>query len=230
MVLASGSLAAFYLLRWIAFMVKSHDGQTFTTVFGSAVTALVTMVLLVVVSTSMSALSSVQQTRTLRVVATNDNLTNLLNRKAFLDLAAEHFADHTATPGTGTLIMAALDQFKAITDTHGHDAGNNALRGFADACLARLHLTDLIGRYGGVEFIRLPPGSSPAQAETVAAEISKTANTRGHRPQPDTPSDSGQDSPVALVAVMRLPTSRETKHRQSNTDLALVIWDCPLFC
>lgn len=61
MVLASGSLAAFHLLRWIACMVKSHDGQTFTTVFGSAVTTLVTMVLLVVVSTSMSALSSVQQ-------------------------------------------------------------------------------------------------------------------------------------------------------------------------
>jgi predicted signal transduction protein with EAL and GGDEF domain len=133
MVAAAGGLAVFYFFRFLAFMIEGRNGPIFVTVFGSAVTTLVTMILLVVVSFSMAALSSEQQTRTLRVAASRDDLTGLLNRKAFMDLAAEQLADHSMTPDTGVLILADLDHFKAVNDTYGHAAGDLALQRFAQA-------------------------------------------------------------------------------------------------
>jgi diguanylate cyclase (GGDEF)-like protein len=173
MATAAGGLAVFYLLRWVAFLVEGQNGPIFVTIFGSAVTTLVTMVLLVVVSFSMAALSSEQQTRALRVVASRDDLTGLLNRKAFLDLAAEQLADRTITRGSGTLILADLDHFKSVNDTYGHAAGDLALQSFAEACTDTVRSTDLVGRYGGEEFVLLLPGTSAERAETIAEEISR---------------------------------------------------------
>ena len=131
------------------------------------------MVLLVVVSFSMAALSSEQQTRALRMVATRDDLTGLLNRKAFLDMAAELLGDRAVTQGVGALILADLDNFKAVNDTHGHAAGDVALQAFAAACQDTVRSTDLVGRYGGEEFVLLIPGASSARAEHIAEEISR---------------------------------------------------------
>ncbi|ACL38068.1 diguanylate cyclase [Pseudarthrobacter chlorophenolicus A6] len=173
MAVSAGGLAVYYFFRWLAFVLEGQDGRIFVTVFGSAVTTLVTMVLLVVVSFSMAALSSEQQTRALRVVASRDDLTGLLNRKAFLDLAAEQLADRAITGASGALILADLDHFKSVNDTYGHAAGDVALRRFADACIATVRTTDLVGRYGGEEFVLLMPGASPERAELVASEISR---------------------------------------------------------
>lgn len=170
---AAAGVAFFYFFRWLVFLVEGQDGQVFTTVFGSAITTLVTMVLLVVVSFSMAALSTEQQTRALRVVATRDDLTGLLNRKAFLDLAAERLADPSVTRGSGALILADLDHFKRVNDTYGHAAGDFALQAFAEACTATVRSTDLTGRYGGEEFVILVPGASAERAETIAGEISR---------------------------------------------------------
>jgi diguanylate cyclase (GGDEF)-like protein len=118
-------------------------------------------------------LSTEQQTRALRVVASRDDLTGLLNRKAFLDLATEQLADRTITGGSGALILADLDHFKTVNDTYGHAAGDLALQAFADACAATVRSTDLTGRYGGEEFVILVPGASAERAETIAEEISR---------------------------------------------------------
>ncbi|MET4591767.1 GGDEF domain-containing protein [Arthrobacter sp. 754] len=170
---AAAGMSVFYFGRLVAFLLEGQNGPTFVTYFGSAVTTLVTMVLLVVVSSSMSALSNEQQTRTLRMVATRDDLTGLLNRKAFLDMAAELLRDRAFTQGTGALILADLDHFKAVNDTHGHAAGDVALQSFAGACLDTVRSTDLVGRYGGEEFVLLLPGASALRAEKIAGEISR---------------------------------------------------------
>jgi diguanylate cyclase (GGDEF)-like protein len=173
MALAAAAMCVFYLGRLVSFLIEGQHGAVFVSVFGSAVTTLITMVLLVVVSFSMAALSSEQQTRTLRIVATRDDLTGLLNRKAFLDLAGEMLHDPAVTRGTGALILADLDHFKSVNDTHGHAAGDLALQAFAAACRETVRSTDLVGRYGGEEFVILIPGASPERAEKIAAEISR---------------------------------------------------------
>jgi diguanylate cyclase (GGDEF)-like protein len=193
MAVSAGGLAVFYFFRWLAFVVEGQDGPIFVTVFGSAVTTLITMVLLVVVSFSMAALSSEQQTRALRVVASRDDLTGLLNRKAFLDLAAEQLADRTITRGAGTLILADLDHFKSVNDTYGHAAGDLALQAFADACTATVRSTDLVGRYGGEEFVLLLPGTSAERAETIAEEISRRLAAA--------PSVDGMDMPTVSYGI-----------------------------
>jgi diguanylate cyclase (GGDEF)-like protein len=170
---ASGLMSAFYLARMVAFLFDGADGQIFVTYFGSAVTTLITMVLLVVVSFTMAGLSTEQQTRALRMVATRDDLTGLLNRKAFLDLAAGLLEDHSVTHGTGALILADLDHFKTVNDTHGHAAGDLALQAFAKACQDTVRSTDLVGRYGGEEFVILIPGASSERGEHLTAEVSR---------------------------------------------------------
>jgi diguanylate cyclase (GGDEF)-like protein len=173
MAAAAAGLSAFYFGRLVAFLLDGPEGPTFVTFFGSAVTTLVTMVMLVVVSFSMAALSTEQQTRALRTVATRDDLTGLLNRKAFLELAAEHLADPAVTRATGALILADLDHFKAVNDTYGHAAGDAALQEFAGACKDTVRSTDLAGRYGGEEFVLLIPGATADAAERIADAISQ---------------------------------------------------------
>ncbi|GER21723.1 hypothetical protein NCCP1664_02200 [Zafaria cholistanensis] len=173
MALAAGAVAVYYLGRCVAFIIDGPRGQVFLTVFGSAQTTLLTMMLLVVVSFSMAALSNEQVTRELRTRAIRDGLTGLLNRSGFMDLAAEEMRrlDGTGTPGA--LVLADLDHFKAVNDRYGHAAGDQSLRTFAAACAATIRSTDLVGRYGGEEFVLLLPGAGTVQAEVVARQISR---------------------------------------------------------
>jgi diguanylate cyclase (GGDEF)-like protein len=172
MAATSGLLAVFYLLRCLVFVAVGPDGQVFRTVFGSAATTLLTMTMLVVVSFTMAALSAEQVTAELRVRASQDGLTGLLNRSAFGDLvqdAVKRLGGHDAY---GSLVMADLDHFKALNDTNGHAVGDAALRAFAAACQSCTRATDLVARYGGEEFLLFLPGAAPEQAVRVAEQIS----------------------------------------------------------
>jgi diguanylate cyclase (GGDEF)-like protein len=100
-------------------------------------------------------------------------LTGLLNRTAFLDLGARQLDPLAKTGGSGALIMADLDHFKSLNDAHGHAAGDTALRFFAQACTAAVRSTDLVGRYGGEEFVLLIPGASADSAEAITEDINR---------------------------------------------------------
>ncbi|MHA7263380.1 GGDEF domain-containing protein [Arthrobacter sp. TMN-37] len=170
---ASGFLSVFYLGRAVAFVVGGVDGRVFQTLFGSAVTTLITLTLLVVVSFTMAALSNDQVTRNLRRKAARDGLTGLLNRSGFLDRATRELERLKGAGIPAALILADLDRFKEVNDTYGHAAGDTALQAFAAACSRSVRSTDLVGRYGGEEFIILLSGADAERAEAVSAEISR---------------------------------------------------------
>jgi diguanylate cyclase (GGDEF)-like protein len=71
----------------------------------------------------------------------------------------------------GQLILADLDHFKQINDEQGHLAGDRAIATFADACKTAVRSTDLVGRYGGEEFILLLAGATPDRATEITDAI-----------------------------------------------------------
>jgi diguanylate cyclase (GGDEF)-like protein len=121
----------------------------------------------------MTALSNDQLINRLSERAARDNLTGLLNRGTFMDLATQELERLHASSSVASLILADLDHFKAINDEYGHAAGDAALQAFAAACNESVRSTDLVGRYGGEEFILLLPGASQERAESIAADINR---------------------------------------------------------
>lgn len=170
----SGLVALFYAGRGVAFVVVGQHADLFRIYFGTQVTTLLTTVLLALVSFSMSSLSTEQQTRELRTRATRDGLTGLLNRGEFLRRAARTLRHSRRAHMPAALILADLDHFKAINDRYGHAAGDRALQAFASACRSAVRSGDLVGRYGGEEFILLLPETPIERAEAVVSTISHT--------------------------------------------------------
>ncbi|MCW2839418.1 MAG: hypothetical protein JWR55_901 [Aeromicrobium sp.] len=173
MAVMAGMLAVFYAGRTIAFVAVGQDGLLFEAVFGTEVTTLVTTVMLATVSFSMTSLSHVDDTLDLRARATHDGLTGLLNRTEFLRLAATKWRSVQHGQVRGSVVLADLDHFKHINDQYGHAAGDYALQTFAAACRGVVRSTDLVGRYGGEEFVLFLDGARPEHARLVASKINE---------------------------------------------------------
>lgn len=167
MALTSGVIAGYYLVRAGVFASVGPDHPIFVIGFGGQATTLLTMVLLVVVTFSMSALSHEQQTVELRVRATRDDLTGVLNRTEFLASAARDTRGRRRSR-QAALVIADLDRFKNLNDRLGHAAGDQALVAFAQSCQAVIGDRGLVGRLGGDEFVLLVPDG---EAEEIATAI-----------------------------------------------------------
>ncbi|MDZ5648985.1 diguanylate cyclase [Nitrospirillum sp. BR 11828] len=93
----------------------------------------------------------------LRQLAMYDSLTRLWNRRAILDLLELELA-RRRDDGALTVVLADVDHFKRINDTHGHPAGDAVLVEVARRLSAAVRSYDAVGRYGGEEFLILLPG------------------------------------------------------------------------
>ncbi len=114
----------------------------------------------------------------LRIQATCDALTGIWNRRMILESLARDSA-RAAREGTSIgVIMADLDHFKRLNDTHGHLAGDAALREASRRMGLALRPYDSLGRYGGEEFLIVLPGcdlpGALAAAERVRHAIAET--------------------------------------------------------
>ncbi len=89
----------------------------------------------------------------LRHLACTDELTAVANRRHFFELAEQELR-HARRNGTPlALCMVDVDHFKSLNDHHGHAAGDMILRTIAGCCQAVLRESDVLGRYGGEEFV-----------------------------------------------------------------------------
>jgi two-component system cell cycle response regulator len=105
-------------------------------------------------------------------LATTDSLTSLLNRRAFFE-GAQDAAERAAADGMLCAIMFDIDNFKKINDSHGHDVGDEVIRGVARAATIESAIVGhaVVGRLGGEEFAILLEGRAFADVMEIAERL-----------------------------------------------------------
>jgi len=109
-----------------------------------------------------------EQNAELQRLATQDPLTNCLNRRSFFEKADLAWAKSVAEGDPLCCIMADIDHFKAVNDTFGHAVGDQVIEAVSKYLASSFRQTDLICRYGGEEFCILLPGAELSEAVKVA--------------------------------------------------------------
>jgi diguanylate cyclase (GGDEF)-like protein len=100
-----------------------------------------------------------------------DQLTGLPNRRHILGLLDEALASSEDSEAGLCVAVIDIDHFKAINDTHGHEAGDAVLEHFARSCRNRVRAQDPLGRMGGEEFLLLLPGVRLDEAVRIIDRI-----------------------------------------------------------
>ncbi len=111
--------------------------------------------------------------QSLRFAATHDFLTNLLNRAEIIAALEREFSRSGREEKPASVILADIDHFKRVNDTLGHAAGDEVLKQVAQRLKQTLRPYDLVGRYGGEEFILILPGCPIEVGARRADEIRK---------------------------------------------------------
>ncbi|MFW5426510.1 MAG: GGDEF domain-containing protein [Methylophagaceae bacterium] len=100
----------------------------------------------------------------MRIIASTDYLTQLLNRREWIEQSTRYINLATRNNSSFAVLMLDLDNFKAVNDSYGHVAGDKALVLFGEIIQTVSRSSDISGRFGGEEFIILLPDTSAEQA------------------------------------------------------------------
>lgn len=132
-----------------------------------------------------------------RELASRDELTGLINRRAMQDLMG---LEHRRSVRSGRPMLLAqldIDHFKPINDTHGHATGDRALQAFASTVRDSVRDTDVLARWGGEEFVLMLSDTQPEDARELLERIRRA------------------------VAAMAIPHATGTLHMTVSMGLAL---------
>jgi len=105
--------------------------------------------------------------------AQTDELTGLMNRRAFFEHAQLLYAQCRHNQQPLCVLMMDMDHFKQINDTYGHQAGDQVLRQIGGVISASFRKADVYGSLGGEEFAVLLPNTSLDTARTIAEDLIK---------------------------------------------------------
>jgi diguanylate cyclase (GGDEF)-like protein len=123
---------------------------------------------------AMAAVSDATHVDQLRALARVDELTGVLNRRAFFERLDSELHRARRSKAPLTLVLYDLDQFKALNDGHGHPAGDAALRSFARILEGNVRASDAVGRVGGDEFALVLVGALEDDVTKVVERVATT--------------------------------------------------------
>lgn len=134
------------------------------------------------------ALEQVAQHEHVFSLARTDSLTGLLNRRAFYEEAGRAYSRANEAKASSTILYIDLDNFKAVNDVKGHQAGDKALLAVRDILLHYTRPGDLVSRLGGDEFAVWLQGADAVTAEKRATDIlAQTDGLQHYAGSPDKP-------------------------------------------
>ena len=125
-----------------------------------------------VVALAMAGLENLRRSQALLArLVIQDQLTNVLNARAFAERLTQELDRNRRYPRPLALMYMDLDNFKVINDTHGHQTGDAVLRLVADAMRSSVRQADVVGRLGGDEFAVLMPETDAQLADAAAKRL-----------------------------------------------------------
>lgn len=146
----------------------------------------------------------------LRRLAEMDPLTALLNRRSFIEKANAAIAACDRDGDDASVIIVDLDHFKGVNDSYGHAAGDAVIRAVADLLLGLARPDrDLVGRFGGEEFVLFLPGAGPETARFLAERMRDALALR--------------QLPVSETLALQVSASFGVATRNVGENLALVM-------
>jgi len=119
------------------------------------------------------AIANAQLFEAVQKLAITDDLAGTYNRRHLFELGNIEFRRARRFDRALSIIMLDLDHFKVINDTHGHAVGDRVLNAVAQRCQNHIRDIDILGRYGGEEFIILLPETSAKAAYSLADRLRK---------------------------------------------------------
>jgi diguanylate cyclase (GGDEF)-like protein len=151
-----------------------------------------------------------------------DPLTNLYNRRQFYSLAKSEIERAKRYGHALSVLMIDLDHFKKINDQYGHLAGDQVLITVAQTIKAGLRENDVVGRYGGEEFVALLPETTADQAYEVSERIRRAVS--------ETRFETSTGTASVTMSIGVADWSAEMANTGSDLDLLLGRADRALYC
>lgn len=184
------------------FLVTFAAGKGFSPQFPLHIGIAVTCPLLVATPVSWLIVRLVHEAEAARRMAQEqawrDDLTGLLARRRFSELAQRELDLARRSGRALCAVVLDLDDFKRINDRHGHGSGDDVLRSLAGCVRQGLRGTDLAGRWGGEEFALVLPDTEVGAALEVMQRL--LAALRGHRVPVGPGVDAGCTASIGLAA------------------------------
>jgi two-component system cell cycle response regulator len=140
----------------------------------------------------------------LEQLATRDPLTHLLNRRALTERLTSEMERALRYDHSVALLLIDLDHFKRVNDTHGHLVGDAVLRDVSELLLGVARGVDVVGRYGGEEFLVVLPETDDEGAAAFAERVRERVEAHAFRPW-DEPRELRM---TASIGVASFPAAR----------------------
>jgi diguanylate cyclase (GGDEF)-like protein len=156
-----------------------------------------------------------EKCQALHAQVAKDPMTQVANRAEFDRMLNNFVAAHQESNLPCSLIMSDIDHFKSINDTHGHQAGDEAIITFASLLKSMCRSGDLVARYGGEEFAILCADCTNAAAARKAEDIRKALSEVKH-------SCLGNNSITASFGVTELQAGDTPETMLRRADRALL--------
>ena len=160
--------------------------------------------------------SRLERLKTLRSYMVRDSLTNLLNHTAFRSVLSQEVNRCKRQNARLSLAMLDIDHFKKVNDTYGHAAGDSVLKSLSRLLRQRLRKSDIVGRYGGEEFVALLLDCDAEQARSIMDEIRSHFSEIGFYPN-----ETKSLSVTFSCGISTFPEFQNAKYLSDAADQAL---------